>query len=250
MSRKKKKSSKEFHHKLLTVGKFALLIGGLIAVGLSSAYMGMRFAVRGSEVEVPSIIGKPLEQATETLKKVELKLEVLGERFDPQIGKGAVLSQHPQPGRRIKVQRKVQVILSLGEKRNPVPDLRGSTLRVARLMASQSGFELGHITEISISGVPKEEIVQQFPPPDSKEILSPKIDVLVSRGSSARYVMPDVTGQGLNKVLLLFERNGFKLGKIQYRYYPNVSRGTVVKQFPEPGYSLTDENSINLEIAR
>ncbi|MFQ5927479.1 MAG: PASTA domain-containing protein, partial [Terriglobia bacterium] len=153
MSRKKKKSSKEFHQKLLTVGKFALLIGGLIAVGLSSAYMGMRFAVRGSEVEVPSIVGKPLEQAMETLKKVELKLEVLGERFDPQIGKGAVLSQHPQPGRRIKVQRKVQVILSLGEKRNPVPDLRGSTLRVARLMASQSGFELGHITEISISGV-------------------------------------------------------------------------------------------------
>lgn len=76
------------------------------------------------------------------------------------------------------------------------------------------------------------------------------IDVLVSDGTVSRYVMPDITNQSLNTVLLFFEKNGFKLGEIQYRDSATVSRGAVVKQFPEPGYMLTDGDTINLEIAR
>ena len=238
------------HEQVLMVGKLTVLVGVLIAVGLSSAYMGMRLAVRGTEVEVPSIIGKPVGDATEILGWVQLKREVIGERFDPEIPKGVVISQHPQSGRSIKAQRKVQVILSLGTKTNPVPDLRGAPLRVARLMASQAGFELGNISEISMTDIPKGQIVQQFPPPDSKDLLSPKIDVLVSGGFLSRYVMPDVTGRSLNAVLLYFEKNDFKLGKIQYGDYPDAARGAVVRQFPEPGYTLTEQDTINLEIAR
>ena len=238
------------HEQVLIVGKLTVLVGVLIAVGLSSAYMGMRLAVRGTEVEVPSIIGKPVGDATEILGWVQLKREVIGERFDPEIPKGVVISQHPQPGRSIKAQRKVQVILSLGTKTNPVPDLRGAPLRVARLMVSQAGFELGNISEISMTDIPKGQIVQQFPPPDSKDLLSPKIDVLVSGGFLSRYVMPDVTGRSLNAVLLYFEKNDFKLGNIQYGDYPDAARGAVVRQFPEPGYTLTEQDTINLEIAR
>ncbi len=235
---------------VLIVGKLTVLVGVLIAVGLSSAYMGMRLAVRGTEVEVPSIMGRPVGDATEILDRVHLKREVIGERFDPEIPKGVVISQHPQPGRSIKSQRKVQVILSLGTKTNPVPDLRGSPLRVARLMASHAGFELGNISEISMADIPEGQIVQQFPPPDSKDLLSPKIDVLVSGGFLSRYVMPDLTGRSLNAVLLYFEKNDFKSGDIQYGDYPDAARGAVVRQFPEPGYILTEQDTINLEVAR
>ncbi len=43
------------HEQILIVGQLTVLVGVLIAVGLSSAYLGMRLAVRGTEVEVPSI---------------------------------------------------------------------------------------------------------------------------------------------------------------------------------------------------
>ena len=250
MSGSKKDLGVNLQQRLLALMKLTVLVGVLVAVGLFSAYLGMRIAVRGSEVEVPSIIGKSVGEATEILERMRLKRQVIGERFDPEFPKGTVISQHPQPGRSIKAQRKVQVIVSLGEKTKPVPDLRGASLRVARLMASQAGFEFGYISEISIDGTPKDHIVQQFPPPNSKDFLSPKIDILVSRGDFARYVMPDVTGQSLNKVLLFFDNNGFTLGKIQYVYDPNVSKGLVLKQFPEPGYMLTEEDSINLEVSR
>lgn len=238
------------HEQILIVGQLTVLVGVLIAVGLSSAYLGMRLAVRGTEVEVPSIAGKPVGEATEILERVHLKREVMGERFDPEIPRGVVISQHPQPGRTIKAERTVQIILSLGTKTHPVPDLRGSPLRVARLMASDAGFELGNISEISMSEIPKGQIVQQFPPPDSKDLLSPEIDVLVSGGFLERYVMPDVTGQSLNSVVLYFEKNAFKLGNIRYGDYPDAARGAVVKQFPEPGYLLTEQETINLEVAR
>ena len=238
------------HEQILIVGQLTVLVGVLIAVGLSSAYLGMRLAVRGTEVEVPSIAGKPVGEATEILERVHLKRKVMGERFDPEIPRGVVISQHPQPGRTIKAERTVQIILSLGTKTHPVPDLRGSPLRVARLMASDAGFELGNISEISMSEIPKGQIVQQFPPPDSKDLLSPEIDVLVSGGFLERYVMPDVTGQSLNSVVLYFEKNAFKLGNIRYGDYPDAARGAVVKQFPEPGYLLTEQETINLEVAR
>ena len=245
-----KREARTVHEQVLIVGQLTVLVGVLIAVGLSSAYLGMRLAVRGTEVEVPSIVGKPVGEATEILEGVHLKREVMGERFDPEIPKGVVISQHPQPGRSMKAERKVQIILSLGKKTHPVPDLRGSPLRVARLMASDAGFELGNISEISMTEIPKGQIVQQFPPPDSKDLLSPEIDVLVSRGFLERYVMPDVSGQSLNSVLLYFEKNDFKLGNVRYGDYPDAARGAVVKQFPEPGYILTEQETINLEVAR
>jgi serine/threonine-protein kinase len=247
---KKKKSQPSFQQKLWNAGKFTVLIGTLIAVGLFSAYVGMRIAVRGTEVEVPSILGKSMAEATQLLEEIHLRNEVIGERFDLQYPEGTVVSQHPQPGGRMKTEGKVQLIVSLGEKTNPVPDLKGASLRVAHLMAREAGFEFGSISEISIAGIEEDHIVEQFPPPHSREFLSPRIDILVSKGDFSRYMMPDVMGQSLNRVLLFFESNDFELGNIRYVELANISAGLVVKQFPEPGYVLTDEDSINLEVSR
>ncbi len=250
MPKKTNKSQESLHQRLWNTGKFTVLIGVLIAVGLFSAYVGMRIAVRGTEVGVPAILGKSVGEAGEMLEGIRLQNEVIGERFDPEFPKGTVISQHPQPGGRIKAQGRVQLIVSLGEKTNPVPDLKGSSLRVARLMARQAGFEFGNISEISVAGVEADHIVEQFPPPHSRDFLSPRIDILVSRGDLSRYVMPDVMGRSLNQVLLFFESNDFELGNIRYVDLANMSAGLVVKQFPEPGYVLTDEDSINLEVSR
>lgn len=248
MTRKKKKS--DLHRKLLKLGRFILLTGSVVVVGLSSAYLGMRFAVRGAEVEVPPIVGQPVEEARASLGSLDLSLEVIGRRFDQDISTGSIISQHPRPGGRIKIRRAVRVIVSLGEKRDPIPELRGSTLRVARLLVSEAGYELGRVSWLAIPATREEEVIRQYPPANSKQILSPKIDVLVSSGDSARYVMPNVTGLGLNRVLLLFERNGVKVGRIQYGSYPNVRKGFIVKQFPEPGHILVEKKAVNLEVSR
>lgn len=241
---------KRLQRKFVILGKLLLLTGVLIAVGLLSAFLAMRIAVRGTEVEVPKLQGKTIDQVKKILAGSKLKLEVSGERYDAQIPKGVVVSQHPDPGVPIKEGREVQVILSLGKRQSPVPDLKGTTLRAAQLMAVQSGYEIGNISKVSLAEASHGQVVRQFPVPNSKEIVSPKIDLLISSGETHTFIMPDMIGQDLNRVVAFFQKNGFKVGKIDYRTYANVPKGTVVKQFPEPGYMLASRDSINLEVAR
>ncbi len=244
------KVAKRLQSKFLTLGKFVLLSAILVAVGLLSAFLAMRFSVRGTEVEVPKIQGKSAQEAKQILEKVNLRLGVGGERYDPELPPGAIISQHPGAGVQIKADREVQVILSLGVRRKPVPHLRGTTRRAAQSMILQSGYELGHVSTAPLSSAEKDEVVQQYPGPGAQEILDPRIHLLVNRDAPDRYIMPDRIGQDLNQVISFFEKVGFKLGRIQYKAYQNARRGTVVKQFPEPGYMLTEKDSINLEVAR
>ncbi len=241
--------ARTFPHKVFNVGKAAVLSGFLIVVGSFSAYLGMRFSIRGTEVEVPLVRGQTVEEAKTILSKVHLSFSAT-ERYDPHVPKGVIATQHPRPGGRIKANREIQIVVSLGARRSPVPDLMGSSLRVARLKAFQAGYGLGHISEIPLVGSKNDEVIRQFPVPLAKEVASSKIDVLVSRTFFPRYTMPDVVGQRLNRVLQYFEKNGFKPERIQYRSHNRVARGTVTKQFPEPGFMLSGEGSINLEVAR
>jgi beta-lactam-binding protein with PASTA domain len=47
---------------------------------------------------------------------------------------------------------------------------------------------------------------------------------------------------------MFFNENGFET-EIQYREHSEVRKGTVVRQFPEPGYILRDGDSVHLEVA-
>lgn len=236
--------------KFLTIGKFMFLAGVLLLVGLLSAFLAMRFAVRGTEVEVPEIQGQSAEEAKKILRRVDLRMNVSGERYDSRIPKDAIISQHPGAGIRIKANREVRVILSLGTRRNPIPQLRGTKRRAAQSMIRQSGYEVGYVSEVHLPGTGEDEVLQQFPAPGAEEVLRRAIDLLVNRSSPNRYIMPDVTDQDLNQVIPFLERSSLKLGKIQYRAHHDVSKGTVVKQFPEPGYMLRETDSIHLEVAR
>ncbi|RPI26906.1 MAG: PASTA domain-containing protein [Acidobacteria bacterium] len=236
--------------RFLTLGKSILLIAILATVGIASAVIGLRVAVRGDEVQVPPVTGRTLEETKKTLAKVQLTVEVSGERYDSAVPAGKVVSQLPPPGGMIKANRSVQVVVSLGSRRNPIPDLVGSSMRSAQLMVLQSGYELGSVSMISRDVSGQEGVVQQYPTPQSKEVVSQKIDLLVNASRPKRFVMPDLTGQNIAVVTAFLESNGLKAQPPVYREYQNTDRGLVVKQYPEPGYMVTREDPVSLEVAR
>ncbi len=240
----------DFPHRFLTVGRFLLLIAILATVGIFGAILGIRFAVRGTEVGVPPVTGKSVDEAKKALVAKDLAVEVTGERYDSSTAAGKVLSQLPTPGGRIKAGGSVQVVVSLGPRRIPIPDLRGSSVRSARLMVTQAGYELGNVSVMTAGNAEREEVVTQYPSPTSKETGSPKIDILVTTPPGRLYVMPDVTGQNITGVLAFFEKTWLKVKPPEYRSYQNVEKGAVVKQYPEPGYPLSDREPISLEVAR
>jgi eukaryotic-like serine/threonine-protein kinase len=236
-------------NRLITIGKAVLLVAILASIGLMTAYVGMRMAVRGTEVQVPALVNRSVDDAMKDLEAAALKLEVVGQRYDPSVPAGAVISQYPGPAMRMKVNREVQVIVSMGKPVNPIPDLRGSTMREARLMIMQAGYEVGKISTVALernSG----EIIQQYPAPGARDISTSRVDILLGGQSPVRYVMPDLVGEHVSRVVSRLNDDGFKVGRIEYRTYQNAARGTVVKQYPEPGYPVRQGDSVNLEVAR
>lgn len=240
----------EIPKRFLTLGRSILLIAILVTVGMLSAIVGLRLAVRGDEVQVPGLTGKTVEDAKKALSDVDLELEVSGERYDPSLVAGKIVSQLPPAGVRIKEKRAVQVIVSLGSRRDAIPDLAGSSVRSATLMLTQAGYELGNVSAIGRPDLDREQVTEQYPTPQSKEIVNTKIDVLVGRPETPRFVMPDLLGQNVAVAMAFMEKNGFTLSQPVYRYYQNADRGAVVKQYPEPGYMIRRGDPVSLEVAR
>lgn len=231
------------------VGRVVLLGSILLLAGAISAFTTMRLIIRSGEVQVPQLIGKSSSQAKAVLEETDLGLKILGERYD-QAAPGTVLVQSPGAGTAIKEGRDVRVVVSLGPRRSVTPSLAGATLRAARLMAEERGYELGDIGYISSEASP-EEIIAQTPEPNTKEVVNRKIDLLISNGSTSRtFVMPDLIGQEFNQAIAALERYNLKVGAVTYRLYENIAKGTVARQTPEAGYPVAGGAGVSLEVTK
>lgn len=75
------------------------------------------------EVRVPDVRSLTLEQAEQALRPLDLQVSRAGERFDPAVPRGFVLSQDPAPGTAVRGRKRVSVVVSLGEEFSSVPEV-------------------------------------------------------------------------------------------------------------------------------
>jgi len=211
----------------------------------------MRLAIRGSEVTVPNLGGKTLQEATHELNFLELRLKVDGRRFDNQIPNDRVISQVPSPESQLKKSRTVRVMLSLGAKRVQVPDLRGESLRLSQIVLLRKGLSLGMTAAVNFEGVEREHIIAQDPSPLAQLASSPTVNVLISLGRPSReYLMPDLAGRNLEEVSRVIQGSGVTLGKLNYQLTPGLIRGTILGQAPTAGQKLVEGSAIDLDLAK
>ncbi len=232
----------------------------LLIFGLSfgaSFYMTVRTVFFGREVEVPDIVNMPVEEAREALGRSELYLETASERYDDRIEKGRVQSQDPPAGATIKKDRKVRVTISLGPLEVPIPEVRGQTLRTAKITLQHSGIPAGRATFTHATDAPADTVLAQDPLPtdDSKADVpqgpGPRgegaVDMLVSLGpATSSYVMPDLTDHSLAQVRAFADRAGLRLGAVRREPAGRAARGLVVRQYPKAGYRIGRQDIISL----
>jgi len=228
-----------------------LMVAILMLAGLVSALTAMRFAIRGHEVQVPKVTGKTKEEAEQILRSAGLKLKVSSSRFSSEFAEGKVLDQTPPSGTRLKAERNVRVLLSLGAQRFAVPNLMGASLRAARLTLAQRGFSLRNTLYTHSSEGDPSTVVYQSPNPGTQEGSDPSVSILISLGPPAQnFIMPDLIGKSAELVSGRVRTEGFHLGKINYRKYPGVDAGVVIQQKPQAGYRLTKSDVIFLDVSQ
>jgi eukaryotic-like serine/threonine-protein kinase len=228
-----------------------LMVAILAVAGVVSALTAMRFAIRGREVEVPQLTGKTKEEAEDILRSRGLKLKVTSSRFSSEVAEGKVLEQNPTARTRLKLDRTVRVLLSLGEQKFAVPNLVGESVRAAQLTLAQRRLLLGNTLYAHTPQGDPSSVIYQSPKPGTFEGSDPSVNILISLGPPAQfYIMPDLIGKPAELVASRARNEGFRIGKMEYRKYPGVESGVVIQQKPQAGYRLGKSDLILLEVSQ
>lgn len=230
-------------------GKVLLLGGALLATFFVFAGISMRVAVRAREVTVPSLVGRPLEEASTLATAEGLTLRIdEARRPDAKIAAGHVLGQDPPAGATARRQRGVRVWVSSGPRAIVAPRLIGESERAAQIRLTQDGVTTATIAEIRDADYPPGVVVAQDPPPDTH---TSEVHLLVNRGEDRiTYVMPDLIGVNGERAADLLRAQGFRVSIVAQQSSPGIPPGVVIRQTPAGGYQVHPGDPISLEVSR
>ena len=93
-------------------------------------------------LEVPSVIGAPVEEARTELRDLDLELVVVDRRHDPQAPADSVLSQEPEAEATLYAGDTVEVVVSDGPAPVEVPNLRGMVAADAVAELEELGLDV------------------------------------------------------------------------------------------------------------
>lgn len=221
------------------------------AVMGGSAYLSLRFLFGSADtVTAPDLVGKDVVYVLQTLSAMGLNTKVAGMRYHPAIPENSVVSQDPEPGREIKKDRDVRIILSSGPETLSMPSLVGSDLRRARIWIEDNGLNLVWITRVYDDALPDTILAQDPLPPDSVA-RGAEVRLLVSLGKRPKaMIMPDFSGLNPEDAMLLAERWGFKVNDVRAVNKVDQPPGVVVDQYPAMGYRILEGQGIELTVNR
>jgi beta-lactam-binding protein with PASTA domain len=197
-----------------------------------------------AEVQVPNLQRVTLEQAESILATHGLQISRAGERFDPDVPRGFVISQDPPPGAPVRRQKTVRVVVSLGEEFSSVPSLFGESRRSAEQLLQSAGLALGTITRAPSEDVGEGLVLASDPPAESVLPRDTPVSLLVSAGGGERaFLMPDLLGREIGRARSQLEAFG-----LQVRV-PGISApvGAIVYQQPRPGARVSARDTVVLQ---
>ncbi|MDR7427909.1 MAG: PASTA domain-containing protein [Armatimonadota bacterium] len=212
----------------------AVLLLIVVGGGAWGAWRSVSAYFNVAEVEVPRLVGLPLAQAQAAAQEAGVVLAVEGRAYSDSVPQDAVASQDQPPGKRVKVGRTVNVVLSLGREMVSVPDLVGQPLPQARLTAESARLRVGQVNERFDDAVKPGLIIAQDPPAGQRLPRGSAITLLVSRGPEL-VEMPLLVGRPLEEARRRLEELGLVIRQVRSALSPDLPPGTVVDQTPDPG---------------
>ncbi len=236
---------------LILAAQLTILAGMLAVVAALSAYVTVRASLSGRDVMVPDLTEMLVADAADLLQQRGLIIEESGSRYDTRVEEGRVIAQDPPPHTIIKVQRKVKVVVSLGDKVSSIPDLRGGAARRAQITLQQQGMKVvGQVYAYSRREA-ENLVMGQDPLPGVVGPQEAKVALLISRGRRPRtFVMPDLMDQPEARAIGFLRRAGLRPGPVRLRTSARHVPGTVVAQRPQAGFRVRSGDLVVLTVAR
>lgn len=205
-------------------------------------------------ITVPNVVGKPVEVAETTLKKLDLKVSV-DEIASDDVPAGQVISQTPAAGTNVKARRIIHLTVSKGGSAMLIPDLKGLTLEQAKERLDKMGLTLGAVENGNDPDKPSDVIISQSPESGAKATTGAKatkgtrVNIVINMKQKVH--VPNVVGMTLADARNTLLSMKLSVGTI------NASDGTstddssaiIISQDPAGGES-TSSNVVNLTVGK
>jgi eukaryotic-like serine/threonine-protein kinase len=222
-------------------GTLRFLIATTIFFLLMSAlgYLVVGQYIRGTEVQAPNVVARPLADALEAASRAHLTLIKDHSETHDTVPAGDVISQQPPPDSWIKTGTALRVVLSDGSPLMTVPELKGKSLIEAGVLLRTAGLEVGNQTDIPVAGVSGGILQLTDPPAGSGVAMGRRVNLLVSSGqAAAARTMPDLRGMSLADARAVLVGIGLRLPEGRPMPAEGVLPGQVHDQEPAPGATV------------
>ncbi|MHB1533711.1 MAG: protein kinase domain-containing protein [Acidimicrobiales bacterium] len=201
--------------------------------------------------KVPDVAHQSLAEARRQLSPFHFHLAVVGRSYDPTVPVGAVLTQRPGAGARLREDQTVTVTLSLGPQPVPVPtDLAGLPQTAASSVLSTLGLQTGAVTRATSMTVAAGDVIASSP--DRGTLLPGQAVALVVSSGKPTIEVPTLTGtevQSYAGAAAALQAAGLGATE-QIQFNNTVPKGEVIITDPAPGVTVTVGSTVTVEISK
>lgn len=202
----------------------------------------------GSRIDVPSVVGASVKEASAVLAPLGLRSEVVENRFDEEIAAGKILESSPSGGDKIDAGGTVKLVISKGQERYIIPVLTGLTPEAAlKLLTNQPLKSAGVVEEFNTT-IPKGLVIATNPSNGQKVKRDTPVTILVSKGIE-QVALATYVGLSADQAQNELTEAGFNV-ESTFAYSETVAAGAVVSQMPSGVVSADKGAKITLVVSK
>jgi eukaryotic-like serine/threonine-protein kinase len=201
-------------------------------------------------VVVPDVKGLALEAGRENLFKAGLLTEIKSREYDSKLPMDAIINQAPEPGEKVKKNRRILVVVSKGEEFAVVPDVENMNERQARNEFKKTGFTIGEVKRTWDEKHDKDLVINTYPAERTTISRDMKVDIILSKGPKPTSAeMPNIVGETMADAKKKMEECGLKIGTMHYKNDHSLLPGTVISQSIPPGDNVPFEKAVTITVS-
>jgi serine/threonine-protein kinase len=223
-----------------------VLLIALVALG-SAAWAAWAYLIP-HKVDVPTVVGMPVDQAQARLVDAGLVVRVAAGQYSTKVATDHVLRVQPPEGTTLEKGDRLTLVPSLGPRPVPVPDVTGKTLSKARGLLRDAGLNVGKVTKEFHERVDLGLVIRQSVRGDAEAPIGSDIDLVISKGPTPVPV-PKVVGLEQSDATAALEAEGFVVS-VSEEFSERVDKGVVISQTPTRGTDYQPGNSVSIVVSK
>jgi beta-lactam-binding protein with PASTA domain len=221
-----------------------ILLGLLLValVGAAAFFVPQLLEDPVKQVTIPRVVGERQATAIQLIEDADLVAEAVPEA-NADVPKGEVFDQEPDADGLVDPGTTITITVSTGPPSTLVPSVITLDKADARRALKAEGFEVQ--VEIRQDDKPRDQVVDQFPAPDTRVPEGTKVTIYVSDGPEE---IPNVIGKTEAQARKLLTDAGFTVTVTFSTEPTDKQKGTVIDQFPGAGQTAPAGTEVEIRV--